>query len=103
MEKQIGVVDGIHAAVREYGTDVLMQFLGNAERVVEFLHQQLLLVGEFIRLLGGDGREITGTHRIGLAIEFAEPLFIVDMIEKTAVFHLPFRMTLKDLGFRLEL
>ena len=103
MEEQVGVVDGIHTAVGENGADVLVELLGDAEGVVELLHEQGLLVGESVRGCGVDGGEVAGAHLVGLPVEFAEAFLIVDMVEEAAVVHLPFGMTLEDLGFLLEL
>ena len=103
MEEQIGVVDGVHTSVREYRADVFMEFLRNAERMMELLHQQRLFVGKLVRISGVDGGEMAGAHLVLTAVKFADASCVIHVVEETTVFHLPLRMALENLRFFLEL
>ncbi len=46
MEEQVLVADIVHTAVREDGADMLAKLLADTERVVQFLHQIVLLWSE---------------------------------------------------------
>ena len=103
MEQQVLVADGVHAAVREQHLDMFLQFLADAERVVQTLHELMLLGGQFVGMLGVDSWEVTRAHVVRLAIDGADTTFVVDMLKQATVFHLPFRTAVVNQCFLLEL
>ena len=81
MEEHIVVAHLIHAAVGQNNLDVLVQFLNNAERVVQLMHQLLLVFSEAVGVLGVDSREGVAAQGISLTVELDGPVLIVDVVE----------------------
>lgn len=57
MEEQVIVEDGIHAAMLQHGSDMLVQFLAYHKRMVQLLHQDFFFLAELVRILRIDGRK----------------------------------------------
>ena len=103
MKKEVGVADGVHAAMRQQRADMFFEFLTDSERVVELVHQVFLFCRETIWTGGIDGGKVTTAHRVILAVYGTDPSFIINMVEEVAVLHLPFRATIEDGSFFFEL
>jgi len=103
VEEEIGIADGIHATMREHGAHVFLEFLADAERVMELLHQIGLLRGEGVGIGRIDSGEVATLHLVLLAIDGAYATLIVDSREEHAVLHLPLRTAAEDGGLLLEL
>ena len=103
MEEQVIVEDGIHAAMLQHGSDMLVQFLAYHKRMVQLLHQDFFFLAELVRILRIDGREVACGHFVFLVINLYGSLFVVYMLKETPVVHFPFRMLGDELTFYLEL
>ena len=82
---------------------MLVQLLADAERVVQLVHEVGLLGSELVGLLRVDGGEVAALHLVGLAIDGAEVLIVVNGTQHAAVGHLPLGVAKEYLGLGLEL
>ena len=80
MKEQVLVADGIHTTMTEQHLDMFLQFLAGLERVVQALHQQILLGRQLARVLGVDSGEIVRTHLILLAIDDQHTTLVVNVV-----------------------
>ena len=103
MEKQVIVVDEVHASMPEQELNVLMQLLTHFERMVQLVHEVFLLRGQLVWVLRVDSGKITAEQVVGLPVEGNPPLLVINILEELPVLHLPFRLSLVDACFLLEL
>ena len=103
MVEQVAVADGVHGAMTEEATDVLLQLLGDAEGVVQALHQVFLLGCQLVGMLGVNGGEKGVEHRVVLSVEAIGASLEVDVLERTSAVDVPFGVLLDELPFQFEL
>ncbi len=116
VEEEVGVGHGVHAAVREKRADVLVKLLGDAEGVVELVHEGLFLRSQETGVrsqvtgvrrqetgVGRQGGEVAALHLVVASVDGTDATGQVDMLQQAAVVHLPLGMTADDLGLFLEL
>ena len=103
MEQQVLITDAVHATVGEQHLDMFLEFFADTERMVQTLHELVLLGGELVGIGRVNGGEMTRFHLVLLTIDDIDATLVVDMFEYAAVFHLPFRTTVEDECLLLEL
>ena len=103
MEQQVLITDAVHATVRKQHLDVFLEFLADTERMVQTLHELMLLGGELVGIGRVNGGEMARLHLVLLTIDDIDTTLVVDMFEYAAVFHLPFRTAVEDECLLLEL
>ena len=97
--EQVLVANGVHTTMRQDGANMLAQLLGDAERVVQLLHEHVLLGGES----GDASGEVAVVHGVLLAVDAAYLPLKVDGLDEAAVLHLPLRAAVEDASLLLEL
>ena len=102
MEKQVVVVDGVHATMLQKQAYVALQLLAHLERVAQTLGQHLLFGRKFQRIVGVYRWELVAGELVFLPIERDTPFEVVDVAQHDAVCHLPMGMLFKELCLSLN-
>ena len=103
VKQEVLITDRIHTSVRQQHLNMFLQFFTNTERMMQALHQLEFLRCEFIGMLRINSWEMTRTHLVFFSIDGINTTFVVDMLQKTTVFHLPLWTTMEYLGLLLKL
>ena len=101
--QQVVVVHLVEVPFRQQKPHMLLQLLAAQERAFQALHHFLFLLGQRIRILRVNGREIHIQHRVFLSIQGNGSFLIIDPVEQRPVLHMKSLLPLDNLSLHLEL
>ena len=80
-----------------------LQALAVAEASLDVLDQRFFLRCKLIGILRIYRRQVDIFHIVGFAVQRDLLILIINLIQKQAIIHIEFRMTLDQLSYQLEL